>query len=110
VLFSLQAAASDHSTPGGARARIGISLPTLVAFYFIGALGIGTIIMLFGSWATTRLRATLLGFLVGTLVFMVGNFLLPDPIRGLNLPKGAVLFGLILGAPFGAMSWTRPRP
>jgi len=108
VGFSILAGGVSSSSGLSTEEKLGISFPALVLFYLAAGAGVGTSVLLFGGWATTRARGAFLGFAVGTLVSLALNFILPDPVRGWSalVPMSGV--GLILGAPAGAMYWKPP--
>ena len=83
----------------------------MTAFYFISAAVIGTVVLLFRSWAKTRLRAAGLGFLLGAIGGLVLNFaVIPEPVHDLaGVVIMATFFGSVFGAPAAAVYWRPPR-
>jgi len=89
-------------------------LVIVVGIYFgLGALA-GLVVMLFGRWASSRVRAAFLGFASGTLVAVAVNFsVMPlfvgEALLGRQLLFVMVITGLFPGAFLGALFW-EPRP
>jgi len=97
---------SNSSSPRTAQMKYGVPLAALIGFYLATGAAVGWIILLFGTWATSRARAALLGFFVGTLVGLVINFtILPEPVRGFIAIVPMSGIGLLLGVPIAAMYW-----
>ena len=107
ALFSLFVL-TNRSTDQAVVGRFGMTTLALVLFYFAAGASVGSVVLLSSGWATTRWRGGLLGFLVGTMVGLALNFLLPEGVRGLSAIVPASGLGLILGFPAGALYWKRP--
>lgn len=113
VAFSVYAMWLSRSTDGAAIERLGITLPILVVLYFATALYVGLILYLFGKWATTRFRGTVLGFLSGLALAVLLNYtiigmkVLPRPLSGVKLLVYVAVMGLFPGAFLGALYWEK---
>jgi hypothetical protein len=109
VLFSAIAIGSELGSPGAAQSKLGISLISVIAIYFVAALGIGLVVVRFAAWANSRLRGTLLGFIAAMLLGLALSPMILLPMSPAQLLKALILFGLLLGAPVGAMYWKPPE-
>ncbi len=87
---------------------MGSQSSVLVAYYFAAGASVGLLILLFGHWATTRMRGGLLGFAIGTLAALSLNFPLPEGVAGFSAIVPAAGVGFILGFPVGALYWKPP--
>lgn len=107
IMFCVVATGVHLRTHGEALAKLGISFPALVATYLLGGLATGAIVLLSRDWTKTRARGAGLGFMTAVvLALLVMPWLFP-PLSLIQTLKVVVLFGLILGAPLGAMYWSR---
>ncbi len=98
----------DRQSGGAALAKLGLSLGPLLGVYLVAALTIGLVVMLWGGWASTRLRGSFLGFVTAATLFCFFNYTIsPFRASGGMLVFGMVVFGLYPGAVLGAMYWKR---
>lgn len=105
----------SRASDGAQLARLGLTPLGLIAFYFGLATFAALIVALFGSWATTRVRGALLGFVSGGLLAFLLNLILAlrpgdEPMWGLGLALYMVTLGLVPGAVAGAVFWRAPEP
>lgn len=95
-----------------APSRYGLTIPQVVVIYLAGALYVGLAIALFRSWASSRLRAAVLGFGCGAVAALAFNFLVAGPhldlhLQGLGLLLYMAFVGLFPGAFAGALFWEK---
>ena len=95
-------------TGGANLARRGLSLGSVVAWYFSSAIVVGVLAGVLNSWANTRVRGALVGFAISipvtlTYYVVVSHATATTP----QLAFAVALIGVVLGAPLGAMYWHR---
>ncbi|MFL5576858.1 MAG: hypothetical protein ACJ79S_12900 [Gemmatimonadaceae bacterium] len=91
---------------GGAKHVVSVSLPTLIAGYFLMGLLGGSVYGLLFSLRTRLLGAIALGVIVWTIVFSVLGVLFFSPEDWVpGVPVAAAVLGLAAGPVSGAMAW-----
>jgi hypothetical protein len=110
VLAGAIAVWRDLRSGGVALANAGLSLGPLLGLYVFAALTIGLVVLMWGHWATTRLRGSFLGFVSAAGLLCLFNFTIsPFRASGGMLVFVLFLFGLFPGAMLGAMHWKPPE-
>jgi hypothetical protein len=110
LALSLYILWADRVSEGQALSRWDLTLPGVLIGYLVVGLVAALIITLFGTWAKSRLRASVLGFLAGALLALVFSFTFgskvsSNPMTPTKLIIYMAFVGLFPGAFVGALFW-----
>ncbi len=113
VLLSLYVLIGDAMTNGEGFRWLHVSRDFLALFYLAVGVYVSVLRYLFGGWARTRLRATILGFFAGVVLSMAASYLIVFR-QGGHIALGDYLMYLIVtgifpGAAFAFRYWEPPE-